>query len=97
MSAQTNAMLGELKAKGVRLGNRTNLLAAAREGAAANRRGADTFAANVLPIIRHMQVEGVTSLGALAAGLNDRGIPTARGSTWYPTTVRNVMLRERQG
>lgn len=97
IGARTKAALGALKAKGVKLGNRTNLPAAAKQGAAANRHGADTFAVNVLPIVRQMQATGVTSLAALAAGLNSRGIPTARGGTWHPSTVRNLVQREGQG
>ena len=49
--------------------------------------------ANVLPVIRQMQGAGVTSLAALATALNNRGIPTARGGTWHPMTVRNLMER----
>lgn len=31
------------------------------------------------------------TFGAIAAALNDEGIPTARGGTWHPSTVRHVV------
>jgi hypothetical protein len=38
---------------------------------------------DIAPIIAEVQAVGATSLWAIAAGLNDRGIPTARGNgTW---------------
>lgn len=93
IGARTKAALEALKAKGAKLGNWTNLPAVAMKGAAANRERADVFADNVLPVVRQMQAAGVTSLAALAEGLNSRGIPTARGGTWHPSTVRNLMQR----
>ena len=93
ISARTKAALGALKAKGAALGNRTNLREASGKGAAANRAGADAFAANVLPVVREMQAAGAVTLAALAEGLNQRGITTARGGQWYPSTVSNLLAR----
>ena len=31
------------------------------------------------------------SFGRVAASLNERGIPTKKGSTWYPATVHSVL------
>lgn len=50
--------LRELKAKGAKLGNRTNLADASRAGAAVNRGEANAFAANVLPIIPGIAASG---------------------------------------
>jgi hypothetical protein len=89
LSARTR--LAAKKAQGMRLGNRTNLPAAAAKGAEATRRAAENFARNVLPIIREMQKSGLSSYRAIAGALNARGIPTARGGHWHDSTVRNAL------
>ena len=61
---------------------------------AANKKTADAFAANVLPIVREIMATGVTVPKAIAAILNARGVRTARGGAWYDTTVRNLLLRK---
>jgi hypothetical protein len=45
------------------------------------------------PIIADLRSEGATNLSQLAAGLNQRGIPTSRGGTWSATQVRRVLER----
>lgn len=93
ISARTKAALAVKKAQGARLGNRTNLAEASAMGAAQGRARADSFAGNVLPIIREIQGAGVTALAAIAERLNARGVRTARGGLWYAATVRNVLAR----
>jgi Recombinase len=61
--------------------------------AKAVRRRADERAADVMPTIRELQRSGATSLRAIAAGLNEAGIPTARGCEWSAVQVRNVLVR----
>lgn len=77
----------------VKLGNRTNLAEAAAKGNEANRAAADSFAANVLPVVRQIQAAGATTPRAIAAALNARGIRTARGGAWHDSTVRNLLAR----
>jgi hypothetical protein len=49
---------------------------------------------DLAPTIAELQAAGATSLRAIAAGLNERGIPTARGTgTWSATQVMRVMAR----
>ncbi len=93
IAERTRAALRHKKAQGTQLGNRTNLREASAKGADANRNTADTFASNVLPIIRQMEAAGVHGLRGLAAALNARGIRTSRGGQWHATTVRNLMAR----
>ena len=93
IAARTKAALAAMKARGVKLGNSTNLTVASQIGAAANRVTADAFAANVLPVIRQMQISGLTTLAEIAAALNARGIPAARGGVWHPMTVSNLLKR----
>ncbi len=69
-------------------------LHAARKGVSVRMQQADAFAANVLPIIRDIENAGVTTLKGIAEALNARGIKTARGGSWHPTTVKNVLQRQ---
>jgi hypothetical protein len=66
---------------------------ACTKGTAANRKAADAFAANVLPVVRQIQAAGVTGLRGLAVALNDRGVRTARGGMWHASTVGNLLAR----
>jgi DNA invertase Pin-like site-specific DNA recombinase len=55
---------------------------------------ASTRAADIAPTIAELQAGGATSLRAIAAGLNARGIPTARGEgTWSAVQVQRVIER----
>jgi hypothetical protein len=46
------------------------------------------------PVITELQTAGATSLRAIAAALNERGIPTARGAgTWSATQIMRVLAR----
>ena len=49
---------------------------------------ADRFAANVLPIIAQVRKAGASTLQQIADALNDRGVATARGGSWYPSNAR---------
>jgi DNA invertase Pin-like site-specific DNA recombinase len=60
----------------------------------ASRERADVRAADIGPTIRKLQAAGRTSLSAIAAGLNEAGIPTARGQgIWTATQVQRVLDR----
>ena len=93
ISERTRATLASKKAHGVTLGNKTNLGEAQAMGAEANRKAADIFAANVLPVIRQLQAKGITATRAIAEALNARGLRTARGGEWHHSTVRNLLAR----
>lgn len=94
ISERTKAALRAKRAQGVRLGNQKNLKEAQRLGNEAQAKYADTFAENILPIIQQIQSAGMTSYQAVAETLNRRGIATARGKQWHPSTVRNLILRD---
>lgn len=98
ISARTKAALAAAKARGRRLGwsiegREQEQRAAARKGAGAGRARANTFAANVGPIVASIRASGITTLAGIAEALNARGIRTARGGAWYAATVRNLVLR----
>ena len=94
ISARTKAALSAAKARGVKLGG-PKLQQAQRSGAKANEANANRFATNVLPIIAQIKASGITSLRAIAAALDARGIPTARGGKWAAPQVRDIMRRAR--
>ena len=49
-------------------------------------------AADIAPIIRELQEDGAGSLRAIAEGLNEAGIPTARGHRqWSATQAKRVL------
>lgn len=92
ISARTTAALQPAKARGARLGNPSPARAAALASAAV-KAAADQFAANVLPIVRELQSSGIKSHAALAAVLNARGVPTARGGRWSHVQVGAILAR----
>jgi DNA invertase Pin-like site-specific DNA recombinase len=97
ISTRTKAALAAAKARGKQLGNPENLRnqevgrvrgRARRTAIAGERRG------DLAPIIADIQSTGASSLRQIAAGLNARGIPTARGSQqWSAVQVKRVLDR----
>jgi hypothetical protein len=69
------------------------LAIATKLGNAGNRAAANRFAVNVVPVIRQIRASGATSLRAIAAALNARGVATARGGQWNATQVMSVLRR----
>lgn len=92
ISQRTKAALAAAKARGVRLGG-PKLAMATKLGNAGNKAAADRFAANVAPVIQQIRASGATSLRAIAAALNARGVATARGGQWNATQVMTVLRR----
>ncbi|MBY5601745.1 recombinase family protein [Rhizobium leguminosarum] len=95
ISKRTREALQVKKKAGALLGNRTNLARAQMMGAAQNAAGAEAFAANVLPVVRQLQNQGVATFRALADALNQRGVRTARGGEWAAMTVKRLLDRSR--
>src|ERR1700683_665248 len=82
ISTRTRQALAAAKASGGTLGS-PKLSQARKSAVASIKAGADQHAANILPIIREGQKAGATTLRAVAAALNARGISTPRGGTWH--------------
>ena len=95
IAERTRAALAARKARGASLGNPASAPAAAALGREVQVSEAARFAANVLPLIGTIQAAGVTSLRGIAAALNSRGLPTARGGRWQVSNVRNVLRRQK--
>ena len=95
ISARTKAALAAAKARGVRLGNRTNLAEAPGAGGRGARPKADRHAANVLPVIEDIGRGGATSPAPGRGEPTARGARTPRGGEWTAATVRNVLERQK--
>ena len=63
---------------------------AAREAIIAQ---ADGRARSLAPLIAEIHATGVHSYKGIAAQLEKRGVPTARGGRWAATQVRDILLR----
>jgi DNA invertase Pin-like site-specific DNA recombinase len=99
IGTRTTDALAAAKARGVRLGNPNGAAALQRAAkgnvaaVAAIRADAQERAADLSPIISDIRASGATSLPAIARELNIRGIVTARGGAWHPSSVRNLLGR----
>lgn len=101
ISARTKAALAAAKARGVVLGgarNGTGNLvhdsAKGREISAAVRAAkARHRAADIATVMRELRADGAKSLRELAASLNEKGIPAARGGQWSAVQVSRVLAQ----
>jgi DNA invertase Pin-like site-specific DNA recombinase len=97
ISTRTKAALAAAKARGQKLGgNRgVKLSDKAREaGRAELVKRAKAHATDLAPTIAEIRNAGVTSLRGIAATLNERRIPTARGrGKWSAVQVRRAVAR----
>jgi DNA invertase Pin-like site-specific DNA recombinase len=99
ISKRTKEALLAARARGVRLGNPNGAAALRRAGRGnaasvqAIRHAADNHARNLKPVLDALAADGVVSLGAVAAALNERGMLTPRGAQWHKSSVRNLFER----
>jgi DNA invertase Pin-like site-specific DNA recombinase len=97
ISARTKAALQAAKTRGVALGtpNHGSIARHAHKGTLASATvrsaAARTRAADILPVIESVKVDGVITLVGIAAALNERGIPAPRGGSWSPVQVSRLM------
>jgi DNA invertase Pin-like site-specific DNA recombinase len=97
ISARTKAALAAAKRRGTKLGgDRGSRLTvkARKSGNAAVARAAAQRATDVASAIEELRASGADSLRAIAAGLNARGIPTARSNgEWSAVQAARVIER----
>jgi DNA invertase Pin-like site-specific DNA recombinase len=96
ISARTKAALQAAKARGTRLGGFRGVKIddQARATSVASRKAKSASRADQLAgVVSELQAAGATSLRQIAAGLNDRGIPTARGGQWSAVQVQRVLAQ----
>ena len=94
ISARTKAALAAAKRRGVKLGGDRGARLTAKARAAGNatvaQRSRDR-AVDLAPTIKELQAAGCESLRAIAAGLEERGIPAARGGKWSAVQVARLL------
>jgi DNA invertase Pin-like site-specific DNA recombinase len=95
ISARTKDALAAAKRRGKKLGGDRGVVPSdkARELAtAAIKARSASRAADLAPIIEELRTAGAVTLSAIAAGLNEKGIPTPRnGSRWTATQVGRLL------
>ena len=99
ISRRTKEALAVARARGVRLGNPNGAAALkhAGKGAVAPRAAvsanAEAHAQDLAQVVADIRAAGTTSLRAMAAELNARGMKTRRGGAWQVSNVRNLVRR----
>ncbi len=96
ISKRTKDALAAAKRRGVKLGGDRGVIPTAKSRAkalAAIEERVSERAADLSPTIKELQAAGASSLRAIAAGLNARGIPTTRGGEWSAMQVARVLGR----
>ncbi len=99
ISRRTREALAVARSRGVKLGNPNGAAALRRagKGAVAFRASvaanADAHARDLAPVVADIRAGGATSLRAIAAEMNDRGMLTRRGGRWHVSTVLNLLDR----
>lgn len=88
ISARTKAALQAAKTRGVRLGRH-----GAEQLAPVYRAEAVGRAKALAPALAEIQFSGATSLREIAAKLNARGLPTAKGGLWSAMQVKRTLDR----
>lgn len=87
ISARTKAALAAAKARGVVLGKHGAKLGKK------NHKRAITAANALTGTIEEIREEGITSVRAIAAVLNARGVATPQGKQWHSTSVQRLLKR----
>lgn len=87
ISKRTKEALAVAKSRGVKLGKNGKHLAAT------NKQAAIDFALSIAPEIITLKQQGITTLRAIAAALNAKGISTYNGKTWHYTVVFDLINR----
>ena len=94
ISQRTKAALAAAKARGTKLGDPATsgtAPAAPPRSAHVRRERASKRTADLKPMVAMIRAAGATSLRAVAAELNRRGVPAAGGGTWHANSVRRLL------
>ena len=96
ISKRTKEALAAAKKRGTKLGGFRGVVPNKKARAMAVealQARANAKAADLAPIIKDLQASGKKSLRAIAEGLNEAGIPTARGGEWSSVQVMRMLER----
>jgi len=94
ISARTKAALAAAKRRGVKLGGDRGSRPTNKQRAIAKRvrqDRADARAADLAPVVKELEAAGAVTLRAIAAGLDERGIPAARGGAWSANQIARLL------
>jgi DNA invertase Pin-like site-specific DNA recombinase len=94
ISKRTKDALAAAKRRGVKLGGDRGARLTAKQraaGRAVRQEQARRRVLDLAPTIKELQATGAQSLRALAAGLDERGIPAARGGKWSSVQVMRLL------
>ena len=89
ISARTKAALAAARRCGVKFGGDRGARLTAK-GRAAGTAAVQERALDLAPTIQELQAAGCELLRAIAAGLEERGIPAARGGKWSAVQVARL-------
>jgi len=89
ISKRTKDALQQLKKRGVKLGGSSR--STIEKMNLGRRSTSQEFKNRIRPIIEEIRSTGVTTLQGLCDCLSRRGIKTANGGNWFPSTVRNYI------
>ena len=93
---RTKAKLDELRAQGVKLGNRKNLAEAQQKGAAVNSAIGRERLEEFKRALAEVRQTGASSVKEIAAALNRSGHRTARGGEWAEANVHRMLKNIRK-
>ena len=68
-----------------------------KQAVATVKANAEHRAANLRAFVDDLRTQGVSSVRAIAAELNERGILTPRGGAWHPTSAARLLSRLQAG
>ena len=94
ISSRTKAALEAAKRRGVKLGGDRGYVITAKAraaGKAARGAKAQARASDLAPVVKELHAAGCESLRAIAAGLDERGIPAARGGKSSAVQVARLL------
>src|SRR5262245_4978905 len=94
ISERTKAALAAAKRRGVKLGGDRGARLTAKQraaGVAVRQEQARARARDLAPTVKELQAAGCESLRAIAAGLQERGIPEAQGGSWSAVQVARLL------
>lgn len=94
ISARTKAALQAARARGVKLGtpgNLTNQEAGRAKARARRAEIAEGWIADLAPVVSEVRASGASSLREIAAALNAKAIPAARGGEWSAVQVMRIL------
>ena len=93
ISERTKAALAVRKSSGGKLGNPRNIREAGEIVRASLTAAADEHTRSLLPLLQTLRSEGTISIGGITRSLNERRVPTQRGSCWHVSSVANLLER----